>query len=65
MDSLYNFDALLPPGISNIANNCYANSVLHYVLNHPTFVLLLQLVKEDHIQSSCELCLNPGMKRGL
>ena len=27
-----------PPGIGNIANNCYANAVLQCLMNHPLFL---------------------------
>jgi len=32
---------LTPPGISNLASNCYINSILQCLFNHPTFLGLL------------------------
>ena len=46
--ALYNSDALKPPGIKNIANNCYANSVVQCLLNVPVFVELIEDITESH-----------------
>ena len=46
--ALYNSDALKPPGIENIENNCYANSVVQCLLNVPVFVELIEDITESH-----------------
>ena len=30
-----------PPGIANVANNCFARGVLHLLVNHPTFAAFI------------------------
>ena len=35
---------LRPAGITNAANNCYASSVLHCLLNHPVFPTLNEVI---------------------
>ena len=37
-NSLYNFEALLLPAITNSANNCYASSINQCLLNHSVFL---------------------------
>ena len=49
--ALYNSDALKPPGIKNIANNCYANSVVKCLLNVPVFVELIEDITESQVWS--------------
>ena len=61
--ALYNSDALKPPGIKNIANNCYANSVVQCLLNVPVFVELIEDITESHKSGVCNLCKTSGMQR--
>ena len=58
---LYNSEALLPPGMTNIASNCYANSIIQCLLNHPTFLGLLEVVYKEHVPSSCKNCSTSGI----
>ena len=54
--SLYNFNCLKPPGINNIASNCYANSILQCLLNQPAFCHYIKSL--DH--AACKSCLTSG-----
>ena len=47
---VYNQDVLLPPGINNVARNCYANAVLQCLFNHLTFI---ELATEHCNPSQC------------
>ena len=55
---IYNNDVLLPPGIGNIANNCYLNAILLCILNHPAISEVLTEMKQN--VSSCR-CQNSGI----
>ena len=48
--SLYNFEALLPPGITNTAHNCYASSVIQCLdlLNHFLILSMVEEINEEH-----------------
>ena len=58
--SLYNFKALLPPGITNSANNCFASSVIQCLLNHSVILSTLKEINEEH--DVCEKCMKLGKK---
>ena len=45
-----------PPGITNGANLCYANSVVQCLLNHPVFNSYIQSMNDK----DCKLCQNSG-----
>ena len=47
---------LLPPGIKNEGNICFASSILHCLLNQKDFCRLLDAVKLQHLQQSCIQC---------
>ena len=61
-NSLYNknFEALLPPRITNSANNCYASSVIQCLLNHSVFLSTSEEINEEH--NVCEKCMKSGKK---
>ena len=59
-NSLYNFEASLPPGITNSANNCYASSVIQCLLNHSVFLSTSEEINEEH--DVCEKCMKSGKK---
>lgn len=59
-EGVYHHDALLPPGISNIANNCYASSVYRCLLNHPVFLSRVPKVIQEHDILKCNQCKSKG-----
>lgn len=58
--NVYFRNCYLPPGISNVAYNCYASSLLQCLCNHPTFLEIFSSsnssIKENLLLS--ELCYN-------
>jgi len=61
---LYDRTIILPPGIRNEGNICYAISVVQCLFNHSTFRDSLAEVcafheEDGHVQ--CEMCLQKGM----
>ena len=42
---VYSYAAACPPGIENLANNCYANAVLQCLMHHPDFLEFTKCVK--------------------
>lgn len=40
---VYNFKVTMPPGLTNPANNCYANSLFQCLFNTRTFSDVLEL----------------------
>ncbi len=46
----------IPPGITNIAMNCYANSVFQCLLNHNGFIALVKDIIEEHERVKCNYC---------
>ena len=47
---------LLPPGIKNEGNICFASCILHCLLNQEDFCGLLNDVKVQHLQQGCSQC---------
>ena len=47
--------ALLPPGIRNDGNICFASSILQCLLNQPLFRKLLADIGVSHV-SACDVC---------
>ena len=45
---------LLPPGIRNEGNICYASSILHLLMNQRVFVEVLDDVRLEHLPSCCD-----------
>ena len=41
-------DISYPPGIANVANNCYASGVLHLLVNPPTFATVIRRTAQFH-----------------
>ena len=58
--TLYNYNALEPPGINNTANNCYGSSVIQCLLNHSAFLSLIEEIAEDHKTNVCNSCQASG-----
>ena len=56
----FNVEVLMPPGISNTSNNCFASSVIHCLFNHPVFLSLSSKITEDH--QLCTKCGRNGNK---
>ena len=54
-------NVVYPSGITNPANNCYANSVLQCLLNHPSFSKLTRDLFEAHPHHCSRKCRNRGM----
>jgi len=57
-DGIYDKEIVFPPGIANIGNNCYANSVLQCLFNHPTFETIICGAIANHAEectTSCEV----------
>ena len=51
-------DVVQPPGITNSANNCYANAVFQCLMNSQTF---LEMCNSLHHNSSCQECTAEGI----
>ena len=51
---VYNGNILYPSGITNPANNCYGNSILQCIFNHPSSVL--KEIFFQHDTSKCTIC---------
>lgn len=45
-----------PPGISNIANNCYANSIYQCLLNNPSLLQVSRRLSDSHNDLNCTEC---------
>jgi len=59
---LYDRTIILPPGIRNEGNICYAISVVQCLFNHSTFRDSLAEVCAFHEEDGqCEMCLQKGM----
>ena len=58
---VYFHNCLRPVGITNAANNCYASSVLHCLLNHPIFPMLEEQVITKHEGFCNSTCTRTGM----
>ena len=54
-------NVVYPSGIANPANNCYANSVLQCLLNHPSFSKLTRDLFEARPHHCSRKCRNRGM----
>ena len=60
---LYYSEAMLPPGLTNIANICYANSYIQCLINNPTFLHLTRTIIDNHYNIKCAQCSKSGMKK--
>ena len=47
--SLYNFEALRPPGITNVANNFYVSSVIQCLCNYHIIQSMLEEINEEPV----------------
>ncbi len=46
-------ESIVPPGISNSANNCYANCVYQCLLNHESFIDVAATMCAEHNRENC------------
>ena len=53
---------LLPPGIRNRANICFASSVLQYLLNQQLFKTTIEKLQVSHMPT-CEECQQSNAAR--
>ena len=58
--SVYYTDYLCPPGIMNVANNCYASSLLHCLINHPIYPVLHEQLVGRHALHCDKTCVPSG-----
>ena len=63
---VYVRNILIPPGISNTANVCYANSMLQCLFNQEVFVEACHMLVEHHSKAAkkCPSCY-PEHQRGM
>ena len=54
-DGIYDKEITFPPGIANIANNCYASSVLQCLFSHSTFRGVISDATGNH-SDECTIC---------
>ena len=61
----YDDNVLMPPGIQNAGNFCFASSIFQYLVNHPTFVdsEVARTVLAHHKDGECSLCKDSSTDR--
>ena len=55
-------DCLYPPGIMNVANNCYASSIVQCLINHPSFSLMYEKLIGRHAMHCDKTCTSSSKR---
>ena len=55
-------DCLYPPEIMNVANNCYASSVVQYLINHPSFSIMYEKLIGRHAMHCDKTCASSSKR---